>query len=122
MCAKCFLSLVLFVFGCAVSSLQPAGFSSCRTWALEYTGSLVGGSQAFLVVACRLSYPVACGILGFSGGSVVKNPPASAGDLGLIPELGRFPGEGNGNSLQYSLLAWEAQWTEEPGELQKSQT
>ena len=55
MCAKCFLSLVLFVFGCAVSSLQPAGFSSCRTRALEYTGSLVGGSQAFLVVACRLT-------------------------------------------------------------------
>ena len=94
----------------------------CRTRALEYTGSLVDGFQDFLVVACRLSYPVACGILGFSGGSVVKNPPASAGDLGLIPELGRSPGEGNGNSLQYSLLAWEAQWIEEPGELQKSQT
>ena len=28
----------------------------------------------------------------------------NAGDLGSIPELGRFPGEGNGNSLQYSYL------------------
>ena len=28
----------------------------------------------------------------------------NAGDLGLIPELGRFPGEGNGNPLQYSCL------------------
>jgi len=38
---------------------------------------------------------------------VVKKPPASAGDegdLGLIPGLGRSPGEGNGNSLQYSCL------------------
>jgi len=35
---------------------------------------------------------------------VVKNPPANAGDVGLIPELGRSPGEGNGNPLQYSCL------------------
>ena len=40
-------------------------------------------------------------------GSVVKNLPASAGDardVGLIPGLGRSPGEGNGNPLQYSCL------------------
>ena len=45
--------------------------------------------------------------MGFAGGSVVKNPPASAGatgDVGLIPELRRSPGEGNGNPLQYSCL------------------
>ena len=41
---------------------------------------------------------------GFPGGSVVKNPPAKAGDMGLIPGLGRFPGEENGNPLQYSCL------------------
>jgi len=35
---------------------------------------------------------------------VVKNPPTSAGDMSLIPGLGRFPGEGNGNPLQYSCL------------------
>ena len=38
---------------------------------------------------------------------VVKNLPASAGDIkdmGLIPGSGRFPGGGNGNSLQYSWL------------------
>ena len=34
---------------------------------------------------------------GFSGGSGVKNPPANAGDTGLIPGSGRLPGEGNGN-------------------------
>ena len=31
-----------------------------------------------------------------------KNPPASVGDSGPIPGLGRSPGEGNGNPLQYS--------------------
>ena len=35
---------------------------------------------------------------------MVKNPPANAGDTGLIPGLGRFSGEGNGNLLQYSCL------------------
>ena len=35
---------------------------------------------------------------------LVKNPPASARDAGLIPRPGRSPGEGNGNSLQYSCL------------------
>ena len=37
---------------------------------------------------------------GFPGGSVVKNSPANAGDLGLIPGSGRSPGEGNSNPLQ----------------------
>ena len=35
---------------------------------------------------------------------MVKNPPAKAGDVGSIPELGRSPGEGNSNLLQYSCL------------------
>ena len=38
-------------------------------------------------------------IMGIPGGSVVKNPPANAGDLGLSPGLGRSPGEGNSNPL-----------------------
>ena len=37
---------------------------------------------------------------GFPDGSVIKNPPANAGDVGLIIEWGRSPGEGNGNPLQ----------------------
>ena len=41
---------------------------------------------------------------GFPGGSVVKNLPANAGDMGSIPGLGRSPGERNGNPLQYSCL------------------
>ena len=42
--------------------------------------------------------------MGFFGGSVVKNLPANAEDMGSIPGLGRSTGEGNGNSLQYSSL------------------
>ena len=43
---------------------------------------------------------------GFPAGSVVKNPPANAGDAGDEGSiwLGRFPGEGNGNPLQYCYL------------------
>jgi len=52
----------------------------------------------------------------FPGGSDCKEFACSAGDLGLIPGLGRPPGEGNGYSLQYSSL--ENSMTEEPGRLQ----
>ena len=38
------------------------------------------------------------------GGSVVKNLPANARDVGLIPGSGRFPGEGSDNPLQYSCV------------------
>ena len=53
--------------------------------------------------------------LGFPGGSEGKASAYNVGDLGSIPELGRSPGEGNGNPLQYSCLenpmdrgAWQA--------------
>ena len=56
--------------------------------------------------------------MGFPGDTVVKNMPANAGDTrdaGSIPGLGRSPGGGNGNPLQYSCLgnpmdrgAWQA--------------
>ena len=42
--------------------------------------------------------------MGFPGGSVVKNLPASVEDASSIPVLGGFPGEGNANPLQYSSL------------------
>ena len=43
----------------------------------------------------------------FGGGAVVKNPPPNVGDAadtGSVPGLGRSPGVGNGNPLQYSCL------------------
>ena len=60
-------------------------------------------------------FPLPTAQMGFPGDSVGKNPPANAGDSGSIPGLGRSPGEGNGNPLQYSCLrnstdrgAWQA--------------
>ena len=41
---------------------------------------------------------------GFPGASVVKNPPTNAGAVGSIIGLGKSPGEGNGNPIQYSCL------------------
>ena len=53
--------------------------------------------------------------LGFPGDSVSKESACKAEHLGLIPGLGRFPGEGNGYPFQYSCLgnlmdrgAWQA--------------
>ena len=53
--------------------------------------------------------------IGFPGGSVVVNPPANTGDMGLIPGWGRSPGDRNGDPLQCSCLgnlmgrgAWRA--------------
>ena len=54
-------------------------------------------------------------IQGFPGGSHGKESACNAGYLDSIPGLGRSPGEGNGNPLQYS--AWEIPWTEEPSGL-----
>ena len=57
--------------------------------------------------------------MGFSAGSVVKNPPADAEDLrgmGSIPGSGRSPGGGNGNPFQY--YSWKILWMEKPGILQ----
>ena len=65
---------------------------------------------------------------GFPGGSVVKNVPVNAGDTkdaGLVPGSGRSPGEGNGNTLQYSYqgnpIHGEVWWATVHG-VAKSQT
>ena len=65
-------------------------------------------------------------LMGFPSGSVVKNLPANTTDAGSIPGLGRSPGEGTGNPLQYSSLgnlmdrgAW---WAPVHGGHKKSET
>ena len=56
--------------------------------------------------AIQLSHPLSSSFPpGFPGGSEVKASACNAGDVGLIPGLGRSPGEGNGNPFQYSC--WE---------------
>ena len=61
-------------------------------------------------------------IKGFSGGLVVKNLPANAGDEALIPGSARSPGQQdpleNEMATHSSTPAWETPWAEEPGRLQ----
>ena len=52
----------------------------------------------------------------FPGSIVIKNPPASAGDIGLIPGSGRSLEKGNDKPLQYSCL--KIPWTKEPSRLE----
>ena len=77
-----------------------------------FPGSSAGSPGPSPLSRDRLQTPV---FLGFLGGSDGKESTSNSGDLGLIPGLGRSPGEGNGNSLQYSCLenpmdrgAWRA--------------
>ena len=59
-----------------------------------------------------------CGEKGtLPGGSGSKEATYKAGDLGLIPGLGRSAGEGNSYS---SILAWRIPWTEESGRIQST--
>ena len=53
--------------------------------------------------------------VGLPGGSMVKNPPAIAGDSSSVPGSGRSPGKRNSHLC--SILAWEIPWTEDPGGL-----
>ena len=55
-------------------------------------------------------------IMGFSRGSVVKNPPASSGDVGLILGLTKSPEKGK--TTHSNILTWQIPCTEEPGRLQ----
>ena len=54
---------------------------------------------------------------GFPCGSDGKESACNAGDLGLIPGSGRFPGV----AIHSSILAWRIPWTEEPGRLHSPQ-
>ena len=58
--------------------------------------------------------------MGFPSGSDGKESAYNAGDLGLIPESGRPPGEGNGTHS--SILARRIPWTEESDGLQITQS
>ena len=58
-------------------------------------------------------------VVGFPGGSVVKNPPTNAGAIGNAGSAaGPRRSPGGRMATQSSILAWRIPWTEEPGELQ----
>ena len=73
-------------------SIYSLGNSQKREWLFHFLGSTVDKLEHLPLIFCKGS-PV---------GSVTENPPANAGDTGLIPGSGRAPGGGNENSLQYA--------------------
>ena len=97
----------------SVSKPQPGILKpEFRVLAFLGTSTLLGTSfSAQRVHKERLEKPVPHVVLTSDG----KESACNAGDMGLIPQLGKFPGEGNGNPLQYSCL--RNSWTEEPGGL-----
>ena len=58
-----------------------------------------GSKNTEIIIKITLKIAINRSVKGFPGGSVVKNSPANAGDVGLILGLGRSPGVGNGNRL-----------------------
>ena len=72
--------------------------SAMETWSLNHQISRELHNVCFILLISPHNF------LGFPGGSMVKNPPANAGDADLIPGSGRPTGEGNGNPPQYSCL------------------
>ena len=92
---------------------------SCFLYDPANVGNLISGSPAFSKPSLNTWKFLVCLLLkpsledfehnltiweGFPGGSDGKASACSAGDPGSIPGLGRSPGEGNGNPLQYSCL------------------
>ena len=75
-----------------IKNLQINAGEGVKKWEPSYT---VGGN---------VNWCTYYGKQGFPGGSDSKVSACNAGDPGLIPGLGRSPGEGNGNLLQYSCL------------------
>ena len=69
----------------------------------EETGKEISGEREILGRDIYFYVLLVC-VWGFPRSSVGKESACDAGDLGLIPELGRSPGEGNGNPHQYSCL------------------
>ena len=73
---------------------------------LVYSSPLSLALPLTLLKSCLLSSVLYVHVLGFLGGSAVKSicKAGAAGDTGSVPGLGRTPGRGNGNPLQYSCL------------------
>ena len=66
----------------------------------------------------RLNFSYSNSCVGFPGGSDGKKSTCNKGDLGSIPGLGRSPGGGHDNPLQYSCMENPHGQTEQPGGLQ----
>ena len=94
-----------------------------KAWPVASSGLQPASKNEVLLQSTHLLYLTSCAVdRGYPGLPQWLSSKESAcnaratADLGLVPGLGRSPGEGNGNPLQ--VLAWEIPWTEEPVGLQ----
>ena len=101
-------SIEYFILNFILNSFQGVLYASSPAEANDWIHEVLGCGQHSL---CCHPLP----LMGFPGGSDDKESACNAGDMGLIPGLGRSPGEGNGYPLQYSYLensmnigAWRA--------------
>ena len=122
-CLHSYVSICLLMYLCF--HLCTCVFTShlAINWVHADTPTLILCQRSHLAFSFCLSVT---SFSGFPGGSVVKNPPANAGDLGSIPGSSRSPGEGNVNSLQDICLenpmdrgAW---WVTVHGVTEESET
>ena len=104
---KKIIRLLSFYTSVSVSVVQQNASAicihiSCLLWIYPH----LGHQRAFGGVPCAIQWAHYLSILytGFLGGSEDKASACDAEDPSLIPRLGRSPGEGNGNPLQYSCL------------------
>ena len=92
----------------------------CHCWLIQLNvllrGFILAGEESCLL-PLRFLQPIVIYMPTIPGGSDGNESVCNAGDLGLIPGLGRSPSGGHGNPLQYSLSmgSLENPWTEEPG-------
>ena len=78
--------------------LHSLSYTRCSSLGPEESKCSIHSTSHAFNIYC---VPTMC-FLGFPGGSVVKNPPANAGDMGLISGWGRSPEEGDCSLFQYS--------------------
>ena len=90
-------SIEYFILNFILNSFQGVLYVSSSAEANDWIHEVLGCGQHSL---CCHPLP----LMGFPGGSDDKESACNAGDMGLIPGLGRFPGEGNGYPLQYPCL------------------
>ena len=75
-----------------------------NTFSLNNWNQTISTLQPLPVGAWKVLFEMTQLMMGFPGGSVVKNLPADAGEMGSVSEVGRCPGKGNGYPPQYPCL------------------
>ena len=89
-----------------IISSSATRFSSCHQ-SFPVSGSF---PMSWLFASGGQNIGTSASVFPISGGSLVKNLLANAGDMDSIPKSGRSPGGGNGNPLQYSCLENPMDW------------